>query len=208
MKFKKCVVITGSVGCGKSTVCKALNGLGYDVVDADKISKECADNSIDKLKEAFGGEYFDGDMLNRKKLGNLIFADKEAKAKLEKILHPKIREKIYAKIEELEAKEGVFFVDIPLYFESAAYSELRPTVVVYTPPQNQLLRLMQRDKIGVDEAKQKIASQINIDEKAKIADFVIDNSGNIEDLENNIKKFLEEVNVWFYKNTAQAETTF
>lgn len=208
MKFKKCVVITGSVGCGKSTVCKALNGLGYDVIDADKISKECADNSTDELKEAFGGEYFDGDVLNRKKLGNLIFADKEAKVKLEKILHPKIREKIYAKIEELEAKERVFFVDIPLYFESAAYSELRPTVVVYTPPQNQLLRLIQRDKIGVDEAKQKIASQINIDEKAKIADFVIDNSGNIEDLENNIKKFLEEVNVWFYKNTAQAETTF
>ena len=108
MRFQNCVVITGSVGCGKSTLCNILNNLGYEIVDADKISKKCAEESASDLKTAFGEEYFDGDTLNRKKLGNLIFTDKDAKKKLEGILHPKIREKIYTKIKELEAKKIKF----------------------------------------------------------------------------------------------------
>lgn len=208
MRFQNCVVITGSVGCGKSTLCNILNNLGYEIVDADKISKKCAEESASDLKTAFGEEYFDGDTLNRKKLGNLIFTDKDAKKKLEGILHPKIREKIYTKIKELEAKKKLFFVDIPLYFESNGYKELRPVAVVYVPPDIQLSRVMGRDKTDTDTAKQKIASQIPIDQKVKMADFKIDNSGDIGNLKKNVQKFLEEVDIWFYKNTALAETTF
>ena len=143
-----------------------------------------------------------------KKLGKLIFGDARAKAKLEAIMHPKIRVRIYSEISRLCKTEKLFFVDIPLFFESKNYLELSPVAVVYTPRELQLSRVVARDKQGEADAKNRIKSQIDIEEKVKKADFVIDNSGEEAALEKAVDKFLEEVKKWFCKNTAQAETIF
>ena len=208
MNFCKMAVITGSIGCGKSSVCKILLGKGYEIIDADAIAKTLLRELFLEIIETFGAEFDAGGEIDVKKLGKLVFSDALAKAKLEAIMHPKIRERIYGEISRLCAKGKLFFVDIPLFFESKNYSELSPVAVVYAPREIQLTRVVARDKQGEADAKSRIESQIDIEEKVKKADFVIDNSGKQTALGEAVEKFLEEVEKWFCKNTAQAETIF
>jgi len=204
----KCVVITGSIGCGKSSVCKILSQKGYKIIDADLISKKIAKDSIDDIATAFGGEFLIGKEIDAKKLGKLIFSNKQEKEKLESIMHPKIKKEIFKQIEILGKEGELFFVDIPLFFESQNYKELKPVAVVYAPKEAQLERIISRDSFSVADANDRIGSQMNIEEKKEKADFVIDNSGEASTLEAEVDNFLKEVEQWFYKNTAQAETTF
>lgn len=204
----KCIVITGSIGCGKSSVCSVLKEMGYEIVDADAISKTVSKTKTAQIEDAFGEEYIENGQINTKKLGKLVFENKEAKKKLEAIMHPEIKKEIFKKIDELEKKDKIYFVDIPLFFESENYRELSPVAVVYAPRTVQLERIMRRDGLGEIDANNRIESQIDIEKKAKMADFVIDNSGSKEELQNNIEIFLKEAKQWFCKNTAQAETIF
>lgn len=208
MNFCKMAVITGSIGCGKSSVCKILLGKGYEIIDADAIAKTLLKELFLEIIETFGAEFDAGGEIDVKKLGKLVFSDALAKSKLEAIMHPKIRERIYGEISRLCAKGKLFFVDIPLFFESKNYSELSPVAVVYAPREIQLTRVVARDKQGEADALSRINSQIDIEKKRAKADFVIDNSGEEAALEKAVEKFLEEVEKWFCKNTAQAETIF
>ncbi len=208
MNFCKMAVITGSIGCGKSSVCKILLGKGYEIIDADAVAKTLLRELFLEIIETFGAEFDAGGEIDVKKLGKLVFSDALAKSKLEAIMHPKIRERIYGEISRLCAKGKLFFVDIPLFFESKNYSELSPVAVVYATKELQLSRVSARDKQGEADAISRINSQIDIEEKRVKADFVIDNSGEEAALEEAVEKFLEEVEKWFYKNTAQAETIF
>lgn len=208
MNFCKMAVITGSIGCGKSSVCKILLGKGYEIIDADAIAKTLLKELFLEIIETFGAEFDAGGEVDAKKLGKLVFSDALAKSKLEAIMHPKIRERIYGEISRLCAKGKLFFVDIPLFFESKNYSELSPVAVVYAPREIQLTRVVARDKQGETDALNRINSQIDIEKKRAKADFVIDNSGEEAALEEAVEKFLEEVEKWFCKNTAQAETIF
>ncbi len=204
----KCIVITGSIGCGKSSVCAILKEIGYEIIDADAISKTVAKTKIAQIGDIFGAEYIENGEIDTKKLGRLVFENKEAKKKLEAIMHPEIKKEIFKKIAELEKKDKIYFVDIPLFFESENYRELSPVAVVYAPRTVQLERIMKRDGLGEIDANNRINSQIDIEKKAKMADFLIDNSGSKEELQKNIEKFLQEAKKWFCKNTAQAETIF
>lgn len=208
MNFCKMAVITGSIGCGKSSVCKILLGKGYEIIDADAVAKTLLRELFLEIIETFGAEFDAGGEIDVKKLGKLVFSDALAKSKLEAIMHPKIRERIYGEISRLCTKGKLFFVDIPLFFESKNYSELSPVAVVYATKELQLSRVSARDKQGEADAISRINSQIDIEEKRVKADFVIDNSGEEAALEEAVEKFLEEVEKWFYKNTAQAETIF
>jgi dephospho-CoA kinase len=201
----KCVVITGSIGCGKSSVCKILNSKGYQIIDADLISKKVAKESSAEIASTFGEEFLLGMEIDAKKLGKLVFSDKTAKAKLEAIMHPKIKKMIFEEIAKLEKSDKLFFVDIPLFFESQNYQELTPVAVVYAPKELQLKRITNRDGLNEVDAKSRIASQIDIEEKVKKANFVIDNASDGCMLESKVNNFLEEVDRWFCKNTAQAE---
>jgi dephospho-CoA kinase len=204
----KYVVITGSIGCGKSSVCDILEAKGYEIIDADNIARIVAQEEIEQIRSVFGNHFIKNGMLDREAIAKLIFKDRDAKVKLEAIMHPKIKEKIFAQMEKLEKKGKIYFIDIPLFFESDNYRQLSPVAVVYASKDMQLSRIMKRSGLDQEGADSRISAQIDIDKKKELADFIIDNSGEKSILEEKVNIFLEEVKQWFYKNTAQAETIF
>lgn len=208
MGLSNCVVITGSIGCGKSTVCSMLASKGYKIIDADAIGKEIANSNLSTIASLFGNDYVEEGILNREKLGKLVFSNETAKAKLEAVMHPLIKEKILKEAQKLEKDNKIYFIDIPLFFESKNYTELSPVVVVYTPRERQIQRISLRNNLAVEDVLARVNSQIDIEEKAKMADFIIDNSGEISELSGKVNNFLKEVEIWFCKNTARAETIF
>ncbi|RME60423.1 MAG: dephospho-CoA kinase, partial [Candidatus Dadabacteria bacterium] len=128
------VAITGSIGSGKSTAAKFLKELGAEVIDADDLAREAVkpgSKALTKIKEVFGQEYLlENGELNRKKMASLIFSNKEAKEKLEAIVHPEVRRLYQRKLEELKNKQIIFYV-IPLLFEvKNPPEEIRKIVVI------------------------------------------------------------------------------
>ena len=186
------IVITGSIATGKSTVCELLREQKYSIIDADGIAHSVLDQNCQNISELFGSEYIIDGHVDRKKLGSLIFKNKDEKQKLENLLHPLIREIILKKCNELSAREKLFFVDIPLFYETKAYP-FDNVAVVYAPRKVQIQRLMQRNNMSVEDALERIDSQIDIETKKQKADFVIDNSGSKEALKETLKIFLQRI---------------
>jgi len=190
--FKNGYIITGSIATGKSSVCGILRSKGYVVVDADKIAHEELRNSKDEVQSLFGTKCIRNGDVDRKALGRIVFNDVEARKKLENILHPKIKKVIMDLAVKLEAEGNLFFIDIPLFFETNNY-DFDKVVLVYTTRDLQLKRLLTRDCIGEADAKNRIAMQIDIEEKKKMSMFVIDNCGNYIDLQKNVEDFLQKI---------------
>jgi len=192
LAFKHAYVLTGGIACGKSTVSKLLSLAGFAVLDADVIAREQLNLHVDKAKELFGEQICDGDIINRKKLAEIVFNSKEQRTKLNNLLHPLIREDIAQKAKELDVIGLPYIMDIPLYFESGEY-DCKMSVVVYVPQDIQLKRLIDRDKITEEEARVRVDSQIGIDKKRDMADWVIDNSKDKKHLEAETEKFIKHV---------------
>lgn len=174
--------ITGSIACGKSTVTAYLVDQGYTVIDADKISREALTidkNCISKVKKLFGC-FHDG-QIDRKALGNIIFHDATAKKQLEDIIHPYVIDRLKAAIDENQNQSFVF-LDIPLLYESHLEYLCDKVIVVYLEEKKQLKRLMDRDRIDENYAKNIIANQIPSSIKKDKADIVLDNNGDISRL--------------------------
>ncbi len=186
------LIITGGIATGKSTVCKIFKESGYEVVDADKIAHQELENSKDEIVRIFGNKIVTNGKIDRKKLGNIIFADKKSKSKLEKVLHPKIRKEIEKTVEILEKEGKKYIVDIPLYFESGKYKADK-VILVYAPKKLQLQRVMQRDKLSEKEALERIESQIKIEAKKQMSDLVIENSKDIEKLKDEVKNAIFQI---------------
>lgn len=182
------IVITGSIGSGKSTVCKILKEHGYTIVDADKIARELINPKI--IDNLFGKEYIKDQEVDRKVLGKLIFNNKEQRDKLNRYIHPLIREKICHDVKKLAQAQIKYVVDIPLYFESGHY-DAKIVAVVYCPKALLIERLAQRENFSKEEAILRIENQIDIEDKRKMADFVIDNSQDFEHLLGETKRFME-----------------
>jgi len=182
------IVLTGSIATGKSSTCKILEEHGFTVVDADKIAKKLIDAKV--IKRLFGSKYIKDNKIDRKALGSLIFNDFDKREKLNSYIHPLIREEIYKQALSLEAKKIKYIVDIPLYFESAHY-DAKIVILVYCPKELQIKRLMRRDGLKSRDALIRINSQMDIEEKKKKADYVIDNSSNQIHLESEVKKFIK-----------------
>lgn len=194
MKTKNAIIITGSIATGKSTVCKILKQKGFETVSADEISHAILDTKRDEIVDIFGEDFLDkSGKPDRKKIGKVIFACREKKEKLEKLLHVEIFNEIDKIAQKLENKGKIYFLDIPLYFESKNRYNIGFVCVVYAPKEMQLKRLTQRDKIEKELALKKIESQMDIELKRKKADFVIDNSKDKEHLTNEIERFLENL---------------
>ncbi len=186
------IALTGGIATGKSTVCSLLRLHGYEIIDADKIAHETLDNSKEQITELFGNEYVKDGAVDRKELGKLVFGDKEAKAKLESLLHPKIRETIYVACAELDKKRVPYFVDIPLFFETKAY-DIKPIVLIYAPKETQIERAMKRDNLTHDDATMRIENQIDIEKKREMADFVVDNSKDLPSLQNEVQRLIKYI---------------
>jgi dephospho-CoA kinase len=177
------VGLTGGIATGKSLVDAVLRDLGAVVIDADVLAREVVEPGEPALAEIvaeFGPGVVGSDgRLDRKALGAIVFADPERRRRLEAITHPRIRERFLHRLDALTTQRfrGLVFFDAPVMIESGNYRNMDKLVVVVTDEAIQLARLMARDGIGRDEALRKIRSQMPLAEKAKLADYVIDNSG-------------------------------
>lgn len=188
-------ILTGGIGCGKSTTARLLALHGFRIIDADEISHKTLGIAKESVIKEFGDSILATDTkeqsIDRTKLGNIVFQDSMKKAKLESILHPIIRQHIIEECAILEAKQSPFFIDIPLYFESAYKYPARFVICVYATRDMQLQRIQKRNNLSTEEAIRRIDSQIDIETKKTQSDFIIDNTNDLKSLQQNIESFLQ-----------------
>ncbi|MBL0702700.1 MAG: dephospho-CoA kinase [Sulfurospirillum sp.] len=192
MALNHAYVMTGGIATGKSTVCSLLKIYGFCVIDADRVAKEELENSKEPLREMFGNNIFNGLEIDRKKLANIIFSSPTQREKLNALIHPKVKVEINRQAKLKEKFEHPYIMDIPLFFESGDY-ECKMSMVVYTPKNIQLNRLINREGLSSEEALKRINAQIDIDKKKKMANWVIDNSLNLKHLQTQVEKFVDYI---------------
>ncbi|KKO52877.1 dephospho-CoA kinase [Paenibacillus sp. DMB20] len=181
--------LTGGIATGKSTVSSMLVRKGALLVDADVIAREVMLPGHPVLAEVaahFGQDILQTDgQLDRKKLGEIVFNDPKERLALNGITHPAIRREIRRQMEAYEKSnpEQLVVVDIPLLYESELQSLFHKVMVVYVPRKTQLQRLMERDRLTEEQAKARLDSQMDIEQKKRMADYVIDNSGSMAETE-------------------------
>ena len=180
----KLIGLTGGAGSGKSTVAAMFRELGAAIVDADEATHAVyspGTKGFEAIVDAFGAEYVRDGQVDRKKLGELVFRDEGARQRLNAIVHPLVRG--WMADRTVEAAEGgaeVIMQDVPLLFENGLQGLYSGTVLVYAPRALQLRRLEGRG-VPRERAEGMLAAQMPIDEKRRLADFVIDNSGSRKD---------------------------
>ncbi len=190
--FKNAIALTGGIATGKSTVCNLFKLHGFLIIDADRIAHKLLDENSAKIAEMFGSQYVENGKVIRKELGKIIFSDEQSKLKLEALLHPLIKEAIVRQSRLFESQDKPYFIDIPLFFEKMHYPIPR-SLVVYTPKELQVQRLMKRDNINEEEALLKISNQWDIEKKKKLAYMVIDNSKDLKNLQREVERIIEEI---------------
>lgn len=194
--------LTGSIATGKSTASKMLQNLGCIIIDGDLIAREVALDAavLKEIQKTFGDEILDEKgKLRRKKLGEKVFSDSEALEKLNKIMHPAIRERIKYRMEMIEKKtrnqetSAYVVIDGALLIEMNLHRLVDEVWVVTLPEKVQLERLMRRDNISKGSAKKRIQAQMGTAEKVKFADVVLDNSKDEHYLQKQIEKEFERL---------------
>ena len=173
--------LTGGIGSGKTMVGTMFTELGAELIDADQLAREVVEPGQPALEEivtSFGRDILRPDgRLDRRKLAGIVFADASARARLNAMTHPRIRERMDAAIAARRDRAGVLIVDIPLLFENARTGLVEKVIVVWVDPRTQFRRLIERGGLTEEEARQRIAAQMPLDEKRGLADHVIDNRG-------------------------------
>lgn len=196
--MSKTIGLTGSIATGKSAVSKMLADKQIPVVDADVAAREVVKKGSEGLamiEATFGASFLNGNGdLDRAKLGELIFQDETQREKLNQITHPLVRKYMLEKQQEWIAEGAPLIIfDIPLLYESKLTHLVDKVIVVKVDPEVQLQRLMSRNHLSEKDAKLRIASQISISKKAKLADYVIDNNGTLEETEAQLDRILAEL---------------
>ena len=191
----KIIGLTGSIATGKSTVSQVLAQRGYEIIDADAVVHELQAKGSPLLSEivkAFDPTILHEDgSLNRGELGKIIFGNALARAKLDGIVHPAVRAEFERRI--LTSKAEILFLDVPLLFEAGFDDMTAANLVISASEEVQLKRLMLRDGFSKEEAQARIRSQMAMCEKVARADYVIDNSGDLCELEKNVDRVLGEI---------------
>jgi dephospho-CoA kinase len=178
------VGLTGGIASGKSTFAAALRELGAPVLDADALARQAVRRGTPALEEvvrAFGPEVLGADgELDRPRMAARVFSDPSARARLEAVVHPAVRRAVAAETARLAAAgQDLAFYDVPLLYETGLDAGLECVVVVYAPPEVQRSRLASRDGIGPEEASARLAAQMPIEEKARRADVLVVNDGDV-----------------------------
>ena len=193
----KIIGITGGIASGKSTVTNYLRQKGYQVIDADQVVHEL---------QAKGGKLYqalvrwlgsailnEAGELDRPKLSQLIFSSQENLAKSSQLQNDIIRQELANRRDQLAKTEETFFMDIPLLFEQDYADWFDEVWLVYVNPETQIKRLKARNGYSQEEAQQRLASQMKLEDKVPYADFVIKNDGNLEELIEQIDKNLRRL---------------
>jgi dephospho-CoA kinase len=185
--------LTGGIASGKSTVSGMLRDLGASIIDADVIVHQLQSPGSEELAEifqAFGtGVMLPDGSLDRKALAALVFGDPSRRKVLEAILHPKVRSRIWKQVEvHRQAGTPAVVLDVPLLIEGGLYRQMDHVWVVYVPRAAQIVRLMQRNGLNEAEAEARLAAQMDLEEKRTYADLLIDNSGSLQQTQQQVEE--------------------
>ena len=188
--------LTGSIACGKSAVSQYLRELGYVVADADAVSRSLTapgGKALPLLREAFGDGIFDGDVLNRRRLGDIVFGDADRRAQLNAILHPLILSTFQAELEAHDAPDALVFGDVPLLYECNMAQMFDRIVVVSAPRETQIARLLSRDGLSREDAERRIDAQMPLAQKCALADAVINTDGPMENTRAQVRALIDSI---------------
>ena len=186
--------LTGGIASGKSTVSKYLAEKSFKVYDADKIAKDISEKKSvqEEIIATFGDKILDKNgNIDRKKLKEIVFENKEKLEELNGIIHPKVID-FYKELKEKNTDEVIIF-DVPLLFESGIDKFCNKILVVISDYEVQLNRIVERDKINRELEEKIIKSQLSNEERIKKADVVIENNSNLEDLFKKVERFCETI---------------
>jgi dephospho-CoA kinase len=183
------VGLTGGIGAGKSEVSRRLAAQGAVIIDADAAARDVVapgTEGLAEVTEAFGRDLLlpDGG-LDRARLGDLVFADPEQRARLNAIIHPKVGERM-AELEQAAGPGAIVVHDVPLITENGLASAYDVVVVVDVPPRTQIDRLVKLRGMTRDQAKARIAAQATREQRLAIADMVVDNSSSLTELDRQV----------------------
>ena len=191
--------LTGGIATGKSTAARFFVEAGAYLIDADELSRRVVERgrpAIEEIRAVFGDWVVRCDgTLDRDALGGLVFADSEARARLNSILHPKIADEAREEIQRIlrEDPRALVVYDVPLLFETGMEDRFDLVAVVYVPRREQERRLILRNGLMREQAAARIDSQMDIEEKARRAAVVIDNQGTVEDLRGQVVALIETI---------------
>lgn len=193
------IALTGSIATGKSTVSKIISENGYEVLDSDEIVHNLyqkGNNIYNEIISYFGKEILDeNNEIDRKKLGKIVFNDGEKLNELNKIVHKGVSQKLLEGIKN--CKDNIIFLDIPLLLEQKDKLEKYGVIydeiwLVYVSKDVQISRLLKRDNRGYEESIKIINAQMDIEEKVKYADVIINNEGTLEQLKSKIDHLIKQ----------------
>ncbi|MFM2103542.1 MAG: hypothetical protein RL740_629 [Actinomycetota bacterium] len=191
----KVIALTGGIGAGKSLVANYFFTLGAQVIDSDQLARNAIERGsvgFDEVVSHFGDEILkDGD-IDRRKLAEIIFSDSKQRNVLESIIHPKVQQALTDAKKSL-ADDEILIYEIPLLFETNAASRFDLIITVEAPLADRIQRLKERGLLQ-SEIEKRIASQASEAQRISIANIVIENSGNEEELLRKVEAIWEEIN--------------
>ncbi len=193
------VGLTGGVATGKSTVSKLFVECGASLIDADVLAREAVapgQPALRKIAETFGRELLRPDgTLDRDRLGKVVFGDPKHLEKLNAIVHPYVAVAQEQRSREIAGKDphAVIVYDAALLIEAGAHTRMDKIIVVTADAQTQLTRLKTRNHLSVEEGKRRIAAQLPLAEKVKVADYVIDGTLPLEQLRKEVQRIYDEL---------------
>jgi dephospho-CoA kinase len=196
----KVIGLTGNIGCGKSVVARMFEELGARVIDADLIARlvvEPGEPAWNEIVQTFGEAILNSDgTINRGKLGEIVFNDKEKREALNRISHPRIIERIKELIEEFRKENvEVVIVEAALIVEKGGVKPLINDLIVVTADEEaQIRRLIERNALSREEALSRIKSQMPLSEKVKYATYLIDNSGTLDETRKQVEEVWKRIN--------------
>lgn len=187
------IALTGNYGMGKSTVAGLFSEAGAVTLDLDDVVDELLreDAVIEEIRRVFGERVFSEKGLDRSRVAEIVFSDKEKRELLERLLHPLVIERMKKFISKTDRRK-VIIVEIPLLFEKGYENEFDMTITVYTDIETTLERL-EKKGIKRDHALMRLQAQMPVDEKIKRSDLVINNSGTIEETQRQVMKIYERI---------------
>ena len=187
------IAIAGNIASGKSAVEGFFKAKGYDVIDTDKIGHEILNSHADEIIKAFAGENIStGGVVDREKLGAVVFGSYDARKKLENIVHPLIRQRLEDYF-SAHTDEKVILVAIPLVFEAKMEDLFDKIIFVFADDETRLERLMARNSLTKEDAMKRINSQMSQFMKLEESDYVFHNNGTLENLQNQVNDFCNKI---------------
>jgi dephospho-CoA kinase len=192
MAFQYAIALTGGIASGKSSVASLLSLYGFRVINLDKITHLLLDRHSENIAEMFGSQFVEKGKVLRKKLGEVIFSDRSERKRLEEFIHPLIYREAEIESQKLDEFGFPYLIEIPLFFETKRYPIDR-SIVVYTPRERQLERVISRDSLTPQMAEKRIDAQMSIEEKRNLGTYIIDNSGTLKELQREIERVADEV---------------